>query len=88
VIGAASLFARVWPGRVVEENNLHVHISALRKVLGARHSHGAWPWLPNHAGCGGHGSTLATASTEGSQCKFNEFYVPRRCPAHAPALGS
>lgn len=34
VIGAASLFARVWPGRVVEENNLHVHISALRKVLG------------------------------------------------------
>ena len=35
VIGAASLFARVWPGRVVEENNLHVHISALRKVLGA-----------------------------------------------------
>ncbi len=35
VHGAASLFARVWPGRVVEENNLHVHISALRKVLGA-----------------------------------------------------
>ena len=35
VHGAASLFARVWPGRVVEENNLHVHISALRKVLGS-----------------------------------------------------
>jgi predicted ATPase/DNA-binding winged helix-turn-helix (wHTH) protein len=34
VISAANLFARVWPGRVVEENNLHVHISALRKVLG------------------------------------------------------
>lgn len=34
VISAADLFARVWPDRVVEENNLHVHISALRKVLG------------------------------------------------------
>jgi predicted ATPase/DNA-binding winged helix-turn-helix (wHTH) protein len=28
------LMERVWPGVVVEENNLHVHISALRKVLG------------------------------------------------------
>lgn len=36
LITAADLFARVWPGRVVEENNLHVHISALRKVLGAQ----------------------------------------------------
>jgi len=34
IISAAQLFARVWPGRFVEENNLHVHISALRKVLG------------------------------------------------------
>jgi DNA-binding winged helix-turn-helix (wHTH) protein len=25
--------ARVWPGVVVEENNIHVYISALRKVL-------------------------------------------------------
>src|SRR5689334_4680209 len=28
------LFERVWPGLVVEENNLQVQISALRKVLG------------------------------------------------------
>ena len=28
------LMAEVWPGIVVEENNLQVHISALRKVLG------------------------------------------------------
>jgi TolB-like protein len=28
------LIARVWPGIVVEENNLHVQISALRKALG------------------------------------------------------
>jgi adenylate cyclase len=27
---------RLWPGRTVAENNLHVHISALRKALGAR----------------------------------------------------
>ena len=26
--------ARVWPGLVVEENNVQVHVSALRKVLG------------------------------------------------------
>jgi predicted ATPase/DNA-binding winged helix-turn-helix (wHTH) protein len=29
------LMAEVWPGVVVEENNLQVHISALRKVLGS-----------------------------------------------------
>src|SRR5919204_561010 len=29
------LMAEVWPGIVVEENNLQVHVSALRKVLGA-----------------------------------------------------
>ena len=28
------LLERIWTGRVVEESNLHVHISALRKVLG------------------------------------------------------
>jgi predicted ATPase/DNA-binding winged helix-turn-helix (wHTH) protein len=29
------LMAEVWPGIVVEENNLQVHVSALRKMLGA-----------------------------------------------------
>src|SRR5712672_3273173 len=28
------LMAEVWPGIVVEENNLQVHVSALRKMLG------------------------------------------------------
>lgn len=28
------LFERIWPGRVVEDGNLHVHVAALRKVLG------------------------------------------------------
>jgi adenylate cyclase len=34
VVGKDELLARVWPGVVVEENNLTVQISALRKVLG------------------------------------------------------
>ena len=34
VLGKDELIARVWPGRVVEENNLLVQIAALRKALG------------------------------------------------------
>eukprot|EP01030_Chromulinospumella_sphaerica_P023848 gene23848-23902_t len=29
------LFDLVWPGLVVEENNLQVHVSSLRRILGA-----------------------------------------------------
>ncbi|MBX3431236.1 MAG: winged helix-turn-helix domain-containing protein [Hyphomonadaceae bacterium] len=35
VVGKAELMALVWPGLVVEENNLTVQISALRKALGS-----------------------------------------------------
>lgn len=35
VIGKTELFDKVWPGQVVEENTLQVHISALRKLLPA-----------------------------------------------------
>ena len=31
----AELLDRVWPGLVVEENNLQVQVSALRKLLGS-----------------------------------------------------
>jgi predicted ATPase/DNA-binding winged helix-turn-helix (wHTH) protein len=34
VVSKNELFERVWPGLVVEENNLQVHISSLRKILG------------------------------------------------------
>lgn len=34
VVGAAELFEAVWPGVVVEENNLRQQVAALRKVLG------------------------------------------------------
>ena len=33
IVSKAELMARLWPGRVVEEGNLHVHVSALRKSL-------------------------------------------------------
>jgi TolB-like protein/tetratricopeptide (TPR) repeat protein len=33
VVGKDELMSRVWPGLVVEENNLAVHVSALRKAL-------------------------------------------------------
>src|SRR6516165_4026104 len=34
VVRKDELLGRLWPGRIVEEANLHVHISALRKALG------------------------------------------------------
>jgi DNA-binding winged helix-turn-helix (wHTH) protein len=34
VVGKDALIARVWPGRVVEENNLQAQISVLRTVFG------------------------------------------------------
>src|SRR5438309_8550030 len=34
VVAKNELLDSVWPGLVVEENNLQVHISSLRKVLG------------------------------------------------------
>src|ERR1700676_3103700 len=33
IVTKDELMARVWPGLVVEENALHVHVSGLRKVL-------------------------------------------------------
>jgi adenylate cyclase len=34
VVSKDELISRLWPGRIVEEGNLHVHMSALRKALG------------------------------------------------------
>jgi DNA-binding winged helix-turn-helix (wHTH) protein len=36
VVSKSELLDLVWPGVVVEENNLTVHVSALRKLLGAQ----------------------------------------------------
>ena len=38
VVSKDELMTRLWPGRTVEENNLHVHVSALRKALDERGS--------------------------------------------------
>jgi DNA-binding response OmpR family regulator len=35
LVAKEKIFAQLWPNVVVEENNLHVHISVLRKILGA-----------------------------------------------------
>ncbi len=34
VVPTDTLLSQVWPGRVIEDNNLHVHMAALRRVLG------------------------------------------------------
>ena len=34
VVDTESLMQQLWPGRSVDENNLHVHVSALRRLLG------------------------------------------------------
>ena len=34
IVSKDDLIARVWPGEVVEENNLQAHVSALRRALG------------------------------------------------------
>src|ERR1035438_5113985 len=34
LVSKNELMNRVWPGAIVEENTLHVHISAVRKALG------------------------------------------------------
>ena len=36
LVGKDELFSRVWPDQIVEESNLTVHISAIRKALGDR----------------------------------------------------
>ena len=33
-VGKGTILDQVWPGLTVEENNLHVQISTLRRVLG------------------------------------------------------
>ena len=41
-VSKEELIARVWPNRVVEENNLYVHIASVRKALDAGSSDQSW----------------------------------------------
>lgn len=46
MIEKSDLFDAAWPGVVVEENTLQVHVSSLRKLLGpGLYRNGAWPGL-------------------------------------------
>jgi TolB-like protein len=50
VVGKDELMTRVWPGIVVEENNIQVHVSALRKALDE--GKGSQSWLVTVPGRG------------------------------------
>lgn len=50
VVSKDELMARVWPGLVVEENNIQVHVSALRKALDD--GQGSQPYLVTVPGRG------------------------------------
>lgn len=55
VVGRRMLIERIWPNMIVEEVNLRVQISALRKLLGndAQHGqHAQHAYIVNHAGRG------------------------------------
>ncbi|MCY7314338.1 MAG: winged helix-turn-helix domain-containing protein [Rubrivivax sp.] len=65
VVPHGELLARVWPGLVVEENNLRQHVSGLRKLLGAQAvttvaGRGYRFTLPLHNGPALHGAPAAT----------------------------
>src|SRR5690242_7880950 len=56
-VSKVELMARAWPGRIVEEDNLQVQISTLRKVLG-QHAIATIP------GCGYQFALVLEASTD------------------------
>ena len=64
IVGKDELLARLWPGRVVEEGNLHVHVSGLRKALdehGGGHSLVATAGARNRRTAGFNGPVQRTA---------------------------
>src|SRR5215469_16426140 len=59
IVSKDELMARLWPGRVVDEGNLHVQVSALRKALDEHDGgHSLVATVP------GHGYRLADLSDE------------------------
>ena len=69
VVSKDELIDVVWPGLVVEENNLQVQISALRKVLGAQ----AIATVPGR----GYQFTVAAAATGSTEAAAAEAKAPR-----------
>ncbi len=71
-VSKAELLARVWAGRVVAENNLEVHIWALRKLLGTN----AIATIPGR----GYRFTLAPGLDGGAESDFSELPAGRSSP--------
>lgn len=78
VVSKDELFARVWPGLVVEDNNLTVQVSALRRVLGT----GAIANLP------GRGYRLVLAVQLASDDALPVAMAAAVAPAAAPPAAS
>ncbi len=73
------LLSLVWPGLVVEENNLQVQVSALRKILGAaRHRDRSGPRLPLYAGTRARRRIVVHAGGEAAQpaTAADQFHRP------------
>ena len=77
VVGKEELMARAWPRTCVEESNLRVHISALRKLL--EKGSGGLRYIDNVAGRGYSfvGPVSARAATA--------VAVPRSAPPRRPS---
>jgi predicted ATPase/DNA-binding winged helix-turn-helix (wHTH) protein len=76
VVSHDELLACVWPGMVVEENNLRQHVSSLRKLLGAQ----ALTTVP------GRGYRFTLPLDEGSAAVAAPPTARLGLPAHRPAL--
>ena len=85
------LFELVWPGVVVEENNLQVHISALRKLLGPQ----AIATIPGRGyrftaavGCTGDGPRRLPIAAETAPATAAATAAPTNlAPHHEPLYG-
>jgi predicted ATPase/DNA-binding winged helix-turn-helix (wHTH) protein len=77
VVTKHELLDVVWPGLVVEENNLQVQVSALRKVLGAQ----AIATVPGR----GYRLTLPVDDVDGAAPPAAARGAPGNLPPHGPA---
>ena len=76
IVSKDELLERVWPGLVVEENNITVQVSALRKLLGAQAV----------VNVSGRGYKLGVAVTEGASTDSQAPAMPAAPLQDAPAL--
>jgi DNA-binding winged helix-turn-helix (wHTH) protein/tetratricopeptide (TPR) repeat protein len=94
VVGKGALMDRLWPDRAVEEGNIHVHVSALRRALGAHgDGHSYVVTVPGRgyrlAGIGGSDiaglAALAAADTAAASEAVADASDPEAAASAAPA---